>query len=57
MGFFTSKIRKLRLEYALREIERNGLTVAKIVEVSGTQYIVAKNGSLHKIGRKPAQTL
>jgi len=54
MKKFSNWIVALKLKYAFRWIEGRGLSVVRIVERAGTQYIVAQDGAFHKIGKRSA---
>jgi len=52
MKNFSNWIVSIKLKYALRWIAGSGLSVVRIVERVGTQYIVAQDGSFRRIGKR-----
>jgi hypothetical protein len=48
---------KKKYDLAIKWIGNSGLTVCRIVGVAGTDYIVAKDGSMRKIGKRSIATV
>ncbi len=52
VGKWMKASEKLRLDRAAKLVEAHGFAVVKIIRRAGSDYILAADGSLHRIGRK-----
>jgi hypothetical protein len=51
-GKIKNWVRSVKLKYAIRWVDDCGLSVVRIVERAGSQYIVAQDGSFRRVGKR-----